>query len=160
VDERDALLSFVEKIDEALAKVASLSKKQKLGVTLQKAELELKVASRKSAKAGGKIDFGVSIDASTEKEWSKAHTLTLALTPKAKIDLGPDKESQKLADTILEIASAMGSISKATAGNFNASEATVSIDVEESKDGNLQVVAGGGGSWANSHKIKLTFRPT
>src|SRR5215472_6902439 len=124
----------MEKIEQALAIVANRSKKEKMGVTLQKAELELKVASKKSAKIGGKIEFGVSIDASAEKEWSKAHTLTLALTPKAKVELGKEKESQTLADTIVELAAAMSSISKAAAGNFNASEASVSIEVEEAMD--------------------------
>ena len=160
MSEGETLVSLVEKIEKALAIVADRTKKEKLGVTLQKAELELKVASKKSAVVGGKIDIGVSIDASAEKEWSKSHTLTLALTPKAKIALGKEKESETLAATIIEIASAMGRISQAAAGNFNASEASVSIDVEESKDGTLQVVAGGGGTWANSHTIKLTFRPT
>ena len=160
MSEGDTLVSLVEKIEDALGMVASRTKKEKLGVTLQKAELELKVASKKSAKIGGKIEFGVSIDASAKKEWSKAHTLTLALTPKAKIELGEMKETQDLADTIFEIAAAMSRVSKAVSGNFNASEATVSIDVEETKDGILQAIAGGGGSWENSHTIKLAFRPS
>jgi hypothetical protein len=72
-----------------------------------------------------------------------------------------ERESQELADVIVEIATAMGNLSKVVAGNFNASEATVSVDIEETKDGALQIVAGGGGgTWANSHTIKLTFRPS
>jgi hypothetical protein len=153
MNEADALIDLIRKIEEALAIVAHRT--ENLGITLEKAELELKVASRKSAKAGGKIDFVVSIDASVEKEWSKAHTVTLSLIPKAKVVLGKD-ESSLLAETIIIMANAMR---RAVTGNFNASEATVSIDIEETKDGSIQVVGGGGGNWANSHLVKLTFRP-
>jgi hypothetical protein len=155
----DGLVDLVRKIEEALAIVANRTKDGALGLTLQKAELHLKVATKKAAKAGGKIEFGVSIDVSAEKEWSRAHTLVLALTPKTKIGLGKT-ESEELADSIFEIASAVNQLQRTVAGNFNASEATVSIDVEESKDGKLQIVAGGGGKWTNSHTIKLTFRPS
>ncbi|HUB82599.1 MAG TPA: trypco2 family protein [Bryobacteraceae bacterium] len=155
----DELVDLVSRMEVALAMVAGRTKKDKLGIELQRAELHLKVATKKTAKAGGKLEFGVSIDVSSEKEWSKAHTFILALTPKAKIALGKD-ESEELADAIIEIASAIKQLEKTVAGNFNASEATVSIEVERSTDGKLQVVAGGGGKSVNAHTLKLTFRPS
>jgi Trypsin-co-occurring domain 2 len=153
------LVDLVHKIEQALAIVASRTEEKKLGLTLQKAELHLKVSTKKDMKAGGKIDWGVSIDLSTAKEWSRAHTIVLSLIPKAKIELGKS-ESEELAETIFEAASAMSQIREKVAGNFNASEASVSIDIEETTDGKIQIVAGGGGKWANSHTIKLTFRPS
>src|SRR5437660_8232543 len=134
MDGADALVELVSRMEVALAMVAGRTKQGALGLTLQKAELQIKVATKKSTKAGGKLDFGVSIDLSSEKEWSKAHTLVLALTPKAKIALGKS-ESEDLADAIIEIASAVKQLEKTVAGNFNASEATVSIDVEQTTDG-------------------------
>jgi len=83
----------------------------------------------------------------------------MSLTPKAKIEMGKS-ESEDLADTIFQIASAVSQLQKTVAGNFNPSEASVSIDVERAKDGKVQVVAGGGGTWTNSHTIKLSFRPS
>lgn len=153
----DALVDLVRKIEKALAIVASRTRNEKLGLTLQKAELELKISTKKAAKTGGKIDFGVSIDVSVEQEWSRAHTLVLSLIPKAKIALGKN-ESEELADDILEIAAAINQLQKTVAGNFNASEATVSVDIEETKDGKLQIVTGGGGKRTHSHKITLNFR--
>jgi PHP family Zn ribbon phosphoesterase len=155
----EGLIDLVRKVEQALAIVASRTAGEKLGLTLQKAELNLKVSTRKSAKTGGKIDFGVSIDLSTENEWSRAHTLRLSLTPKTKIALG-ESENQELAGDIFEIASAVKELQKAVAGNFNASEATVSLEIEATRDGKLQVVTGGGGKWINSHEITLTFRPS
>jgi hypothetical protein len=159
MDGANALVELVSRMEVALAMVAGRTKLGELGLTLQKAELQIKVATKKSAKAGGKLDFGVSIDLSSEKEWSKAHTLVLVLTPKTRIALGKS-ESEDLADAIIEIASAVKQLEKTVAGNFNASEATVSIDVEQTSDGKLQVVAGGGGKSASAHTLKLTFRPT
>ena len=159
MSDSDALVNLVKQIEEALAIVASKTKKEKLGLTLQNAELHLKVSTKKSGKVGGKIDWGVSIDLSAEKEWSRAHSLVLSLTPKAKIEMGKS-ESEDLADTIFEIASAVGQLQKTVAGHFNPSEASVSIDVEQAENGKIQVVAGGGGTWTNSHTIKLSFRPS
>jgi ribosomal protein S7 len=159
MEDSDALVKLVKQIEEALAIVASKTKKEKLGLTLQNAELHLKVSSKRSAKVGGKIEWGFSIDLSAEKEWSRAHSLVLRLIPKATIEMGKS-ESEELADTIFEIASAVGHLQKTVAGHFNPSEASVSVDVEQSKDGKVQVVAGGGGKWINSQTIKLSFRPS
>src|SRR5262245_14158454 len=103
----DALVDLVKKIERALAIVADKAKKEKLGLSLQRSELHLKASSKKSGKIGGKIEFGVSLEASAGKEWSKAHSLVLGLTPKTKIDLGGEVESEELADTIFEVASAI-----------------------------------------------------
>ena len=158
MDGANALVDLLSKIEIALAMVAGRSK-ETLGLTLQKAELHLKVATKRDVKVGGKLEFGVSIDLSAQAEWSRAHTLVLGLIPKAKVSLGTD-ESEELADAIFEIASAIKQLNQTVAGNFNASEATISIDVEEARDGKLQVVAGGGGKWTNAHTIKLSFRPS
>jgi hypothetical protein len=153
----DALLGLVKQLEEALAIVASRTTTEKLGLTLQKADLHLKVSTKKSAVVGGKIECGVSIDLSAEKEWSRAHAIVLSLIPKAKITLGKP-ESEELADTIVELASAIAAIEKRVAGNFRPTEATVSIDVEQNKDGKVQIVAGGGGTWSNAHTMELSFR--
>jgi hypothetical protein len=158
MDGAKALLDLVSKIEVALAMVVG-RRKNTLGLKLQKAELHLKVATKKDLKAGGKLEFGVSIDLSAEQHWSRAHTLVLSLIPKEKIVMGKKDESEELADAIFEIAEAMNQLDRTVAGSFNAAEAAVSIDVEESKDGKLQVVAGGGGKWSNTHTIKLIFRP-
>jgi hypothetical protein len=162
MEEANVLVDLVKKIEQALAIVADKTEKdkQKLGLTLQKAELHLKVSTKKDFKAGGKIEWGVSIDLSASKEWSRAHTIVLNLAPKDKIELGGKDESEDLAEIIFAVASAISQLRKTVAGNFNASGAEVSIDVEESKDGKIQVVAGGGGKWANAHTIKLSFRPS
>jgi hypothetical protein len=155
----DSLVDLVSQIEEALAIVASRTKNEKLGVTLQKADLRLKVATKKSAIVGGKIEWGVSIDLSAESAWSRAHTLVLSLIPKVKIEMGKP-ESEELADTIFQSASAINTLQKTVSGHFNPSEASVSIDIEQSKDGKVQVVAGGGAQRTNSHTIELSFRPT
>jgi len=159
MDEASALVDLVSKIEVALAMVVGRSK-DTLGLTLQKAELHLKAATKKNIKAGGKLEFGVSIDLSAQQEWSRAHALILSLTPKEKISMGKRDESEDLADAIFEIASAVKQLERTVARSFNASEAAVSIDVEEGKDGKLQVVVGGGSKWTNTHTIKLIFRPS
>jgi hypothetical protein len=155
----DSLVDLVRQLEGALAIVASRTKKEKLGVTLQKADLRLKVATKKSTIIGGKIEWGVSVDVSAGGEWSRAHTLVLSLIPKVKIEMGKP-ESEELADTIFEIASAISTLQKTVSGHFNASEASISIDVEQSKNGKVQVVAGGGAQRINSHTVELSFRPT
>jgi hypothetical protein len=161
MDEARVLVDLVKKIEQALAMVAEKTRKdKKLGLELQRAELHLKVSTKKDVKAGGKIEWGISIDLSASKEWSQAHTIVLNLAPKEKIQLGGKEESEELAETIFAVASAISELRKTVAGNFNASGAEVSIDVEESKDGKIQVVAGGGGKWTNAHTIKLGFRPS
>jgi hypothetical protein len=81
VEGADAVVDLVKDLEAALEIVKARAKK--LNLTLKKAEVEVEVTTKNVAKAGGKFELGVSLEASLKRERSHSHVLSLTLDPTA-----------------------------------------------------------------------------
>ncbi len=153
----DQLVELVRAIEDALAIVRYRTEKR-LGISLQKAELELRFAAKKTAGVGGSIEIIVPIEAGVERAWSNLQTFTLSLTPAGgSLDLG-EPPANELADAILALAATIDQLARVKPASFTLGTAGLSIGVELTTEGKLQVVFGGGGKSSTAHTINLTFR--
>jgi hypothetical protein len=155
----DQVIKLVEQIRNALAIVRENSKK-KLEIALQSAELNLKLTEENKQKAGGDfVSAWVPIKVGMERSTSSVAEFSLTLIPAlSNIDLG-QTESQKLADNIFVLASAMASAQRASQPQFNLKDASITIGLEITQAAELQVLIGGSSKDAAAHTIKLEFRP-
>jgi Trypsin-co-occurring domain 2 len=146
---------LIKTIEDALEIVAKKGK-DKFGITLMKAELEVSISATDKMSAGVKVDWGVSIDLGGETESTDAHVLSLTLLPVNKVlKLGTQKND--LADAILELAKA---ISETDQTKFAVKEGVVDVSFMVNSAGNLKVVVGTSTKKEGSHRIKLTFQPS
>jgi hypothetical protein len=159
MDANKQLVELVTLVGSAVATAAQRLIDEKVGLKLQNAELGVNLEVKKKMITGGKFDLGVSVDLSVSKEWTKRHALIISLTPLKPVTLGRP-ESEELADAILTLASATSAVLKAGAASFALNSASLSLEIAETAEGKMQVVAGPGGAHGNSHTVKLTFRPS
>ena len=110
VDGADAVVELVKDLEAALAIVKA--KATKLNLTLKKAEVEVEVTTKNVVKAGGKLELGVSLEASIKRERSHGHVLTLSLDPTAGASKLGWEETHDLADSIIALASLRNQIAR------------------------------------------------
>jgi len=107
---------------------------------------------------GGKVEIlMVPMEASVDWEKSSTHTLTLSLRPVGGTKTLGEGMSDQLADGVIALAAATSRLSAASS-DFALDNASVSVDLEVTKEGTLQVVVGSGGKSATTHTAKLSFR--
>jgi hypothetical protein len=154
----EALVDLVRDTETAVAVVRANASRQ-YNLTLLKAELEMNLTTSKAVKAGGKIDLGVSLELSTEHDSANTHRFSITLDPKPDRGKLGEKEVDELSDAILELVALRKRVEALPLSDFTVGNLGLSLHVERSTGGKLQLVAGGGGKATTSHKINLTFRP-
>jgi Trypsin-co-occurring domain 2 len=153
----ELLVALITQLRIALEIARQRLQDERAGVMLRNVEIELSTEITKKVEVGGKLDLGVSIDLSAGTKNQKRNTLTVLLVPTSPVTLGKG-ESDELADAILAMAWSVKDASHAGSPDFALSEASVTLDVVNTSDGKLKVVAGASGGSENSHKLKLNFR--
>jgi hypothetical protein len=130
-----------------------------LNITLLEAEIELDVIEKGELKAGLKFEV-VPIDVGVNYKTESTHRLSLKLAAtQAYGDLGSSDESEDLADSIIALAGDVSHVKSSIGTDFTLSNFSISLEFKVSKEGKLQVVAGGSKAREGGHTIKLTFRP-
>jgi hypothetical protein len=129
----------------------------KLDLTLQKAEVEIAMTSKTSVVGGVKLDIGVSLDASTERERAQVHKLTVELNPKGAVGSAGAEETEDLAASILDVLSLHKKIGELNSDQFDVGALKLSVAFERTTSGKLQIVGGGGKSSALAQRVDLTF---
>jgi Trypsin-co-occurring domain 2 len=157
VEGADAVIELVKDVEEALVIVRQKAQ-HSLGLTLKRAELEIEISTQSVAKAGGKLDFGISLDASIKRARSHTHVLSLTLEPTAgSLKMGWE-ETHDLADSIVALAGLRSQVKKLGFTDFKVGDMTLEIHVEKKTSGGLQIVGGGEGESGNTQKVTLYFR--
>ena len=153
-ESKDPLIELYRTLEEALAIAGSRSKSES-GLSLDTAELELKLSS--ATKVGGGIELKpLGVDLSAHASSESAHNYKLKLRRSGKPFFAGSPPAMELAETILALAKATDAIIL-RASEFEVVEAVVTVDVTQTKDGSVKIWAGGGGSSGNVHKITMTF---
>lgn len=150
------LPDVVKTLQDALASVRSRAQGT-LGITLVNAKVTLTVARRSEKKIGG--DWKI-VSAQLRKAYAEEQELTLTLHPKAAAGALGEEESNRLADAIFDLASAVRNILPSVAGEFELPAFGVSTGIAIEDDGSIQVVAGGTRGEDRSNRIELAFRFT
>lgn len=156
VDGADAVVELVKDLEAALAIVKV--KATKLNLTLRKAEIEVELTTKNVAKAGGKFELGVSLEASIQRERSNTHVLTLGLEPTAAAARMGWEETHDLADSIIALAALRNQVAKSGFVDFKVGDLVLSVHFQRNTSGGLQIVCGGEGGSENIQKATLTFR--
>jgi hypothetical protein len=153
------LVEVVNLLQNALKLVRTRGRNE-LGITLVDAETELNVIESGELKAELKCEYVVPIDMGISYKTNTTHKLSLKLTPSTQFaDYGEDAETEELADSIVNLAAEVKKVRAIIGTDFDLSLFSVSLEFNVTKEGKLQVVAGGSKSGETGHKIKLTFRP-
>ena len=158
VDGADAVVELVKDLEAALAIVRA--KATTLNLTLKKAELEVELTTKNVAKAGGKFELGVSLEASIQRERSRAHILTLSLEPTAGTAKMGWEETNDLANSIIALAGLRNAVARSGFVDFKVGDLALSVHIQRNTSGGLQIVCGGEGGSENIQKVTLTFRPS
>jgi Trypsin-co-occurring domain 2 len=151
------VVELVKDLEAALA-IVRTNASAKLNLTLEKAEVELKMTAKVSTKAGIKFDWGVSWDTSIEKDSSDIQVVKLELSPKGSIGKMGWEETHALADAIVELAALYKDLGALT--DFDVTGLKLSVAFEKSSEQKLQVIGGGGRTSKTGQRINLTFFPT
>jgi hypothetical protein len=153
--QQDQFAELVQTLEDALLIVGRRSKP--LGLTLLRAELELKATVKKSGGSSAKLAIIVPVEASAKLESTKIQTFRMSLTPAGGVlDLG-GSDSNELADDIVALAETASNISSLSP-KWVPGDLSVAINFALEGSKKFAVVIGGGGAEANAHSIKLTFR--
>jgi hypothetical protein len=157
VEGADAVVSLVKDVEEALALVREKAKRS-LNLTLRRAELEIEMTATNVAKAGGKFELGVTLDASIARERTHVHVLRLTLEPTAgSITMGWET-AHDLADSIVALASLRSRVVKLGFTDTKVGDMSLEVHFEKKTSGGLQIIAGGEGGSGNTQKVTLYFR--
>jgi hypothetical protein len=159
MDPVEDVVELVKDLEASLALVR-IKAAERLNLTLQKAEVEVNVTTKKSGGGGIKFDIGVSVDASTKVEWSNVHVLTLTLDPKGPSASMGEREMTELAEAIYQLAALHQRMVDLQLTDFNVGNLKLSIAFEKTASGKLQIVAGGGRTSGSSQRVNLAFRPS
>ncbi len=159
MDAAGEILELVKDLEAALA-IVKYNAASQLNLTLQKAEVEVELIATREARFGFKVEFAISVDTSTEREWSDIHKLTLTLNPKQGTGKLGAAETEALAAAILELAAVHKRLADPPSTEFEAGHLTLSVAFEKSTSGKLQVVAGGGKTSKSARRVSRTFRPS
>ena len=155
----DQVIKLIQEIEDALVIVRQHSQQQ-LGITLRQADLELNLVKKTTLAAGGGVTLFVPVEASGEKTDANTQKFELSLTPVGGgLALG-GIESNDLAKAIIDLAATMSQIATRNPARFALSGGSVTIAIETTKEGKLQVVWGGSLGRSSAHTIKLMFRPS
>jgi Trypsin-co-occurring domain 2 len=155
-----SLGGVIKSIETALAVVRRRLKDEKLGITLQRADIELKVTTTGGISGGFKWDLVVPVEVGGKHETTDTMTIALSLTPaKSAASLG-ESPSDELADGIIELAKAMKQASDETAGNFAVSSGSIGLEFAVTAEGTLQIVVGPKINTGTTNSIELNFRPS
>jgi hypothetical protein len=155
----DDVIELFKDLEAALA-IVRTSAAKKLGLTLQKAEVEVELSVTASTVAGAKFDIGVSVDAGVKKDVANVHLFSLSLEPKDDIGSLGSEETHDLAQAIVEIAQLRKEIAGLNSKNFSVGSLKLSISFERTTEGKLQIIGGGGRTSQNVQRLNLTFRPS
>jgi hypothetical protein len=157
-DDASALIGLVQSIEDALTEVRGRHKQ--LGISLVRAELSLKVETKKVA--GLDIDLKiVPVEIGGSAEWTSAQTFELDLTPVGSAgDLGAKVVTDELARGIIAMASAASKINDLHRKTWNVGEMKVLVEFGVEKSGKIKVFVGGEGASNRAHSIALTFIKT
>jgi len=151
----DSLVDLFRVVEEALA-IAGAKTMSELSLSLDTAELELGLTTKKSVEGGVEVK-AIGINASVKAESESKHTYKLKLRRSAKPQrtLGAPS-ALELAETIFALAKATESVASRST-DFAVDEATVIVDVSQTKEGALKIGAGPVGGSGNLCKITLIF---
>ena len=153
----EQVIQLIREIENALVIIRQHSQKY-WGITLRKADLELNLAQETTYTAGGGVTFFVPVEASTEKTTLHTQKFEISLTPiGGGIDLG-ETESNDLAQAIIDLAETMNLIAMVNPTSFELTSGSLTIEIETTTEGKVQVVLGGSRGQSTTHKIKLMFR--
>ena len=155
----DDVIELFKDLEAALAIVRTNAAK-KLGLTLQKADVEVELTVTISTVAGAKFDIGVSVDTGVKKDMTNVHLFSLSLEPKGDIGSLGSEETHDLAQAIVEIAQLQKEIAGLNSKNFSVGSLKLSISFERTTEGKLQIIGGGGRTSQNVQRLNLTFRPS
>jgi hypothetical protein len=157
VDGADAVVELVKDLEAALAIVKARAKKQ-LNLTLKQAEIEVEITNINAVKVGGKLELGVSLEASMKRERTHGHVLTLILEPTAGLSKLGWEETHDLADSIVALAGLRNQVAKLGFVDFKVGDMALTLHIQRKTSGGLQIVGGGEGESGNIQKVTLTFR--
>jgi hypothetical protein len=153
-ESNEPLVDLFRVVEDALT-IASSNSQSELGLSLDTAELELNLSTKKEVGGGVEIK-AIGLNASAKGESESTHQYKLKLRrSQEEFKLGPPSANE-LAETILALARASCSIT-ARAKNYSLDEAVVTVDIQRTKEGELHVLAGGGGGTGDVYRITLTF---
>jgi hypothetical protein len=155
-----SLDTVIKNIETALAVVRKRMKGERIGITLDKADIQLKVTTVGGAEVGLKWEVLVPVEISAKQTTKDTQTLALSLKPAAGSAALGNSPSDELAEAILHLSKAMKQASDSAAGNFTVSSGSVALEFEINNEGKVQAIFGGNLSSGSNHSITLTFRPT
>lgn len=153
----DAVVELVKDLEEALAIVREKASRS-LHLTLRRAELQIELSTQNVSKAGGKFEFGVSLEASLKRARTHTHVLSLTLEPTPGSRTMGWEETHDLADSIIALAALRTKITELGFTDFKVGDMTLEIHIERKTSGGLQIVCGGEGETGNIQKVTLYFR--
>lgn len=151
------VVELVKQVKEAIRLAEERVPDKKLAVT--KVDLEIKTTFKKQAGAEGKINWlPVPLELSAHYRQSDVQTISMTLIPEQGPVLMGKAESfaEELADAV-QVVKACVEEAAATDPPFGLKESTVTLNVVTSKDGKVQIIAGGDMSSENAHTVKLSL---
>ncbi len=154
-----AIVELVKDLEAALI-IVRTNAAEKFDLTLQKAEIEIKLTSKKAAVGGFKFELIVPLNATTKNESATSHTLTLELIPKGSVGKAGAKETDAFAASIVELLHVHREVKKLNSTEFDVEGLKLCVQFERTTSGELQVVAGGNKSVTTAQQVKLTFWPS
>jgi hypothetical protein len=157
VEGADAVVELVKDVQEALAIVKAKAKRS-LNLTLTKAELEIEISTQNVAKAGVKLELGISLEASIKRERSHKHVFSLVLEPTKEIARMGWEETHDLADSIIALAGIRNDVARLGFTDFKIGDLVLELHIEKKTSGGLQIACGGEGESGNTQKVTLYFR--
>jgi hypothetical protein len=153
----DAIVELVKDLEEALA-IVRVKAWNTLNLTLRKAKLELEITTTNTSKAGTKIEFGISLDASIKRQRGRTHVVSLILEPiPSSSKMGGD-EAHDLADSILALAALKNKVAALKSTDFKIGDMELEVHFARKTSGGLQIFCGGEGESENTQKVTLSFR--
>jgi hypothetical protein len=157
VEGADAVVELVKDLQEALA-IVKAEAKRSLNLTLKRAEIEVEIHTQDVSKAGGKFEFGISLEASIRRERTHTHVLTLTLEPIGGAGKMGWEETHDLANSIIALAGLRSKVAQLGFTDFKVGDMVLVLHIERKTSGGLQIVCGGEGESGNTQKVTLTFR--
>jgi len=153
----DAVAELVKDVRDALA-IVRVKALNSLNLTLKKARVEIEISTKDTTKAGGKFEFGISLDASVKRQKADVHVISLMLEPIGLAGkLGGD-QAHDLADSILALAAVRNTITTLKSTDFKLGDMELEVRFERTKSGGLQIVCGGESESGNTQRVTLYFR--
>ena len=145
VDGADAVVELVKDLREAL-EIVKAKAHNRLSLELRKAEIEVEIATTNITKVGGRLDIGISLEASIQKERSHNHVLTLTLEPTSGGKKLGWEETHDLADSIVALAELRNRVAKLGVTDLKVGDLVLAVHVGRNTSGGLQLVGGGEGA--------------